>query len=59
METKVRIGDEFWFGPLACLDAVVRFDVAVDFADLEADVGPVYGMLAISSTLDITFLEML
>ena len=30
MDTEERGGDESWFGPLAGLDAVVRFDVAVD-----------------------------
>lgn len=41
MEAKIRVCDESWRGPLAGVDGVVGFDVAIDFADSEADVLPV------------------
>lgn len=36
-------GDELGGSPDPGVDAVVGLDVAVDFADFEADVGPVWG----------------
>jgi len=41
MEAEVGVCDEFWRGPLACVDGVVGFYVAIYFADSEADVVPV------------------
>lgn len=42
VEAEAGICDEFWSGPLAGVDGVVGFDVAVDFADSEADIVPIY-----------------
>lgn len=36
-------GDELGGCPGAGVDAVVGLDMAVDFADFEADVGPIWG----------------
>jgi hypothetical protein len=41
MEAEVGICDEFWRRPLAGVDRVVGFDVAVYFADSETDIIPV------------------
>ena len=41
MDAEEGVGDEFWGGPLSGLLGVVAFDVAVYFADFEADVVPV------------------
>lgn len=41
MDAEEGVGDEFWGRPLSCLLGVVAFDVAVYFADFEADVVPV------------------
>lgn len=41
VDAKEGVGDEFWGGPLSGLLGVVAFDVAVYFADFEADVVPV------------------
>ena len=41
MEAEVGVCDEFGRGPLAGADGVVGFDVAVYFADSEADIIPI------------------
>lgn len=41
MEAEVGICDKFWRRPLAGVDRVVGFDVAVYFADSETDIIPV------------------
>jgi len=41
VEAEIGICDELWSGPLAGVDGVVGFDVAVYFADSEADIIPI------------------
>lgn len=47
VDREVGRDDEFGGSPDAGVDAVVGLDVAVDFADAEADVGPVWWGLAV------------
>jgi hypothetical protein len=43
VEAQEGVFHELWGGPLARVFAVAGFDVAVDFADAEADVVPIWG----------------
>lgn len=51
VDAEEGVGDEFWGGPLSGLLGVVAFDVAVYFADFEADVVPVCRRAGVSELL--------